>query len=48
MKKTIFSILALSLIAGSISGQKKIDIEKVRIPAIPDTYSWFMRTLCPD
>jgi hypothetical protein len=28
MKKIIFSILALSLIAGSISGQKKIDIEK--------------------
>ena len=27
MKKIIFSILALSLIAGSISGQKKIDIE---------------------
>ena len=28
MKRIIFSILALSLIAGSISGQKKIDIEK--------------------
>ncbi len=28
MKKIIFSILALSLIAGNISGQKKIDIEK--------------------
>ena len=28
MKKIIFSILALSLIAGSISGQKKTDIEK--------------------
>ena len=28
MKKIIFSILALSLIAGSISGQKTIDIEK--------------------
>ncbi len=28
MKKIIFSILALSLIAGSISSQKKTDIEK--------------------
>ncbi len=28
MKKIIFSILALSLIVGSISGQEKIDIEK--------------------
>ncbi len=28
MKKIIFSILALSLIAGTISGQKNIDIEK--------------------
>ena len=28
MKKNIFAILALLLIAGSISGQKKVDIEK--------------------
>lgn len=28
MKKIIFSVLALSLIAGTVSGQKKIEKEK--------------------
>ena len=34
MKKTIFSILALSLIAGSISCQEKVDIEKEKAAII--------------